>query len=84
MGEQRLLEQVLEEETEGCEGGAGEAVQRGELEGGVERLSREPVVEAEDELRVSARRRAHQRDVEGDILVEGDVHAVAVLSLIHI
>ena len=58
MGEQRALGQVLVEEAEGGEGGAGEEIERGQLEGGVDGLSREQVVEAEDELGVMPRQSA--------------------------
>lgn len=50
MRQQRLLIQVAEVETEGGEGGAGEEVQRGQLEGGVDGLTREQRVEVDEEL----------------------------------
>ena len=61
VGEESLLGEVLEEEPEGSEGGAGEEVERGELEGGVDGLSREHREPADEELereRVGRRERA--------------------------
>lgn len=50
MREQRLLGEVLEEESEGGERGTGEEVERGELEGRIDRLSRKHREPADEEL----------------------------------
>ena len=58
VGEKRLLGEVLEEESEGGKRGTGEEVERGELEGGIDRLSREHREPADEEagLRGGAQR----------------------------
>ena len=77
-----LLLQIGVEEAERGKDGTGEQVKRRELEGRVDRLSGEHREEGEEELRLTERFQSDQGDVERDILVERQIHTVAVSPVV--